>query len=663
MAFSMVCKGFGVALVTFRNISKEYAGRYVLDNVSFEIGANQKIGLIGANGSGKTTLLRLINELEKPTEGGFDIAGDVRIGYVPQYVTFHQDQTVIESLLAEHRQLTDNLRQNEHVVAQSDPSDLHQALHEYQLVRDAYDRCGGDHFEQRAYAMLDALGLGERAEHKVSYLSGGEQNVLAMTQALLAEPNLLILDEPGNHLDYMGLAWLEEFLNRFRGAILIVSHNRYLLDRVVNHVYELEKGKITVYPGNYSAYREIRQQRLKTQQAQYKAYQQRIAHLETIVQKFADIAQGHASDNTWGKRLRARRSQLQREKEKAVEKPASEQSQVKITLQSHTTRADIALQVNHYSKAFDDLKLLENVSWQIGGGQRWALLGPNGCGKTSFIKDIVAQGKWEHEEIRVGPSFSIGYCSQQQEILNSDNTVFDELNSIVNVNQQQIFDILARFLFTDEEVNKKISNLSGGERNRLQLARFMLLKPNFLILDEPTNHLDIPTREAVEEALKDFKGTILVVSHDRYFLDNVVDHIAEIKDNSLYFYSGNFTNYWQTQQKNLDQTSGRITSRAKDRQTDEQPKAKAGGRAWLERKVQTASLRKAQKELEQIEQQIQKAEQAKETLEEQVAQAFTDGENEKGNELSRQLQQVISDLEGLYENWMEAEQKLSSLSE
>ena len=646
-----------MALVTFRNIRKEYAGRFVLDNVSFEVGTGQKIGLIGANGSGKTTLLRILNGLEKPTEGNVEIAGDVRIGYVPQYVTFPEGQTVRESLLCEHQALTERLREKEHAVAQAGAGDLHQVLHEYQLIRDAYDRGGGDHFEQRALAMLDALGLGQRAGHKISFLSGGEQNVLAMTQALLAEPNLLILDEPGNHLDYMGLAWLEEFLGRFRGAILIVSHNRYLLDRVVSHIYELENGKIATYPGNYTAYREIRKQRLKTQQAQYKAYQQRLAHLESVVRKFADIAQGHASDNTWGKRLRARRSQLEREREKAVEKPAGEQSQVKIRLQAESTRADIALQINDYSKAFGELKLLENVNWQMGGGQRWALLGPNGCGKTSFLKDIVSQGRWEHPQIRVGPSFTIGYCAQQQEILHSDHTVFEELNSIKNVHEQQIFDILARFLFTDDEVNKKISCLSGGERNRLQLARFMLTQPNFLILDEPTNHLDIPTREAVEEALKDFPGTILVVSHDRYFLDSVVDHIAEIKDKTLHFYSGNFTNFWQARQKELEQTSGRITSRAKDRQTEEEEKSKAGGKAWLERKAQIAVQRKARKEVEQIEQRIQQAEKDKEVLEQQIAQAFTDGELQKGNDLSRRLQRIIADLESLYEAWMLAEQK------
>ncbi|HPY78382.1 MAG TPA: ATP-binding cassette domain-containing protein, partial [Anaerohalosphaeraceae bacterium] len=325
-----------------------------------------------------------------------------------------------------------------------------------------------------------------------------------------------------------------------------------------------------------------------------------------------------------------------------MEKPAGEQSQVKIRLQAESTRADIALQINDYSKAFGELKLLENVNWQMGGGQRWALLGPNGCGKTSFLKDIVSQGRWEHPQIRVGPSFTIGYCAQQQEILHSEHTVFEELNSIKNVHEQQIFDILARFLFTDDEVNKKISCLSGGERNRLQLARFMLTQPNFLILDEPTNHLDIPTREAVEEALKDFPGTILVVSHDRYFLDSVVDHIAEIKDKTLHFYSGNFTNFWQARQKELEQTSGRITSRAKDRQTEEEEKSKAGGRAWLERKAQIAVQRKARKEVEQIEQRIQQAEKDKEVLEQQIAQAFTDGELQKGNDLSRRLQQIIA---------------------
>ena len=641
-------------LVTFKNISREFAGRYVLDNVSFELNPGQKIGLIGANGSGKTTLLRLLCGLETPTQGRIDIASDVRIGYVPQHVEFHTDQTVREYVLDEHRRLTERLHQKERAVATAGPDRMQRLLHEYQVVRDAYDRMGGDHFEHRADAMLDALGLADRAGHKVAQLSGGERNVLSMTHALLAEPNLLLLDEPGNHLDYLGLAWLDEFLQRFRGAILVVSHNRYLLDRVTTGIFELENGAVAPYPGNYSAYRRIRQERLEAQQKQFNAYQQRLAHLEALVRKFADIAQGHASDPAWGKRLRARRSQLEREKAKAVEKPQFQARTIGADFQTDPTRADIALQIRGYAKAFGDLELFENLDWQIEGGQRWALIGPNGCGKTTLLRDIVSHGHWEHAEIRIGPSFTIGYAAQQQELLDADLTVFEELSAIKGNDRQGVLNILARFLFTDEEINKKIGNLSGGERCRLQLARLMLTRPNFLVLDEPTNHLDIPTREAVEEALAEFKGAILVVSHDRYFLDKVVNHVAQVENKDLRTYNGSFSDYWDTRLDKPGAAGGRVADRARARRSQPESKPKAGGQAWNERKAQAAAERKARKRITEFEEAIDKAEQEKEVLSGQIAAAFTEGENEKGARLSQELGQLSDRLEGLYQSWIQA---------
>ena len=343
-----------------------------------------------------------------------------------------------------------------------------------------------------------------------------------------------------------GLAWLEEFLRDFRGAVLLVSHNRYLLDRVANSIVELENGRTRRYPGNYSKYRQIRQERLRTEQAQYNAYQQRLAHLESLVRKFADIAQGHASDQSWGKRLRARRSQLAREKEKGLAKPQLEQDVIKLRFGAAATTADIALRLRGYDRSFGELKLFDRVDWDIGGGECWALVGHNGCGKTTLLRDIVEKGRWEHPVIRIGPSLTIGYCAQQQEVLDGENTVFEELMGLAGGNCEKVLALLARFLFRDQEVHKQIKDLSGGERNRLQLARLMLLEPNFLILDEPTNHLDIPTREAVEAALSEFAGTILVVSHDRYFLDKVVNRIAEVADCGLHMYEGNFTAFWQS---------------------------------------------------------------------------------------------------------------------
>ncbi|MBN1764657.1 MAG: ABC-F family ATP-binding cassette domain-containing protein [Sedimentisphaerales bacterium] len=648
-----------MAIVVFKNISKEYAGRYVLDGIFFEINAGRKMGLIGPNGSGKTTILRILSGLEEPTDGSISIAGDVRIGYVPQYVEIEEDRTVWDYVLKEHARVQEDLRHKEERLARAEADGMDAALSEYQKARDRFDRMGGDHFVQRARALLESLGLSGRTDNKVSQLSGGEKNVLSMTHALLADPNLLILDEPGNHLDYMGLAWLDEFLRQFRGAVLIVSHNRYLLDRVVDGILELDEGKLNIYSGNYSQSRVIRMERLKSQQAQYVAYQKRLDHLEALVRKFGDIAQGHASDNTWGRRLRARRSQLERERAKAVDKPVFEKASINPDFQTDPTRADIAMQIRDYSKAYDKLKLFEHIDWDIAGGTAWALIGPNGCGKTTLLRDIVREGHWEHPVIRIGPSFTIGYCAQEQEVLAGDNTVFEELMSIKDTVKEQVLGILARFLFRDEEVYKKISNLSGGERNRLQLARLMLLKPNFLILDEPTNHLDIPTREAVEEALSEFEGTILVVSHDRYFLDKVVDHVAEVRDRRLKLSSGNFSQFWQSRKEGgiePQSVTGRITHRARSRVQTKEDKSKPGGGSWRERKAEAAARRKEQRRIEKIERQIAETEQEKQMLEEQVAEAFTRGDNEQGQMLSQDLRQVIAQLEELYQVWLEREE-------
>ena len=645
--------------MTFRDVRREYSGRYVLDGASFELSADQKVGLIGPNGSGKTTILRLMCGQEQPTSGNIVVAGAVRIGYVPQHVEYATDVAVRDFVLTEQRQLQAELQEREARVARADEGDMAKAMQEYQRARDAYDHIGGDHFEGRADAMLDALGLAQRAGHSVAHLSGGEKNVLGMAMALLAEPTLLILDEPGNHLDYMGLAWLEEFLVGFRGAVLIVSHNRYLLDRVATGILELDDGKVTHYPGNYSMSREIRAERLRAQQAQYESQQKRISQLEALVEKFGNIAQGHASDNTWGKRLRARRSQLQREKDKAIDKPVDETNKVSASFRTEPTRADIALRMQGYSKAFGELVLFEDVHWDVAGGRRWALVGPNGCGKTTMLRDIVQHGRWEHDVIRLGPSFTIGYCSQEQEVLNGDNTVYEELLGLPGTTHESILGLLARFLFMDEEVNKKVRQLSGGERNRLQLARLMLLQPNFLILDEPTNHLDIPTREAVEEALLEFKGTLLVVSHDRYFLDRVVDHVADVRDRGVRLYDGNFTSFWESRRGELQQMSGRVANRRRNREQQQSTKDKSGGLAWQDRKMAAAAVRKARKTVAQLEKAIAEAERRKGELEQATAAAYSDGHNEHGNQLSQELGELTARLEELYERWTAAGEEVT----
>ncbi len=650
-----------MAQVVFNSITKHYQGRDVLNNVSFELNANQKVGLIGANGCGKTTLLKILTGQIKPDSGKVFTAQNVRIGYVAQHTEYDDDHTVMEHLLDDYHQLQDQLRAIELEVSHDPHDDSEKSarlLRKYQAIRDDWDKINGDHFKARAEAMLEGIGLANRREHPVRLLSGGEQNVLGMASALLAEPNLLILDEPGNHLDFLGLAWLDDFLQRFRGSLLIVSHNRYLLDRVVDHILELEQGQTSFWPGNYTQYRQLKQEKLEAQQSQYEAQRQRVAHLESLVQKFADIAQGHASDQSWGKRLKSRRTQLERERSRLIDAPQSAPASVSINLQAEKTRADIALQVNNYSKSFGNLDLLKNISFEIAGSERWALVGPNGCGKTSFLRDIVQSGRWEGSTIRIGPSLSMSYCSQQQEVLTGDNTVYEELFSIPDVSHEKVLGILARFLFKDEDINKKIANLSGGERNRLQLARLMLLRPNFLILDEPTNHLDIATCEAVEEALSEFEGTVLVVSHDRYFLDKVVDHVAEIKDKTLVCFDGNYSDYWS--KRNLDKqiSQARIATRGQDVGRTEKSEKSDGGQEWKQKKAEAAARRKAFKTVEILEQQIAELEDKARQIEHNIADAYLKGDNDKGNTLSTELVEIKDRIEALMIQWEQATENL-----
>ena len=619
-------------LASLQNVTKHYGNQDVLRGASLQISSAQKIGLIGPNGSGKTTLLRILLGTEAPSDGIAFVSRGVRVGYVPQYVEYAEDQSVNECVLAEHTRLYDALTTTEGELAEAkEESGRGKAQRAYERAWEEYERVGGDAFPGRAQAMLDALGLAGRGDQRIGSLSGGEKNVLALTKALLAEPNLLVLDEPGNHLDYLGVAWLEDFLARFKGAVLVVSHNRYLLDRVVSQTAELEDGKVRVYEGGYSAYRATKLRQLLAQQSEYIANQKRLAQLEALVKRFADIAR-NSTDPKWGKRLRARRSQLAREKQQAVDRPVLGQSSIRAEFAGEASQANIAVQVRAYSKQFGALQLFQDAEADITCDERVALVGPNGCGKTTLLRDIVSQGSWEHPTIRVGPSLNVGYCAQEQEVLNESSTVADVILEVARLNRGQLAGLLGRFLFAGDDLRKKVADLSGGERNRLQLARLMALKPNFLILDEPTNHLDIYSCEAIEEALADFEGTLLVVSHDRYFLDKVADRIVEVQDQKLVSYPGNFSEFWHARGRQA-KAVGRVARRRKGRERGGPP-------------------RTAEKSASPVEQRIQELETRKLELEQRASAAFAQRDHREGRRAASQLEQVNGELERLYERWV-----------
>ena len=622
-------------VASFNNVSAHYGSQIVLDGVSFQIDENDKLGLIGRNGSGKTTLLKVLTGREDPTSGSVVVPQSTTVGYVPQYVDADETVTVREFLLEDYNRVVEELRRAERGLESVGQVDTGRALDVYQNALDAYDRMDGERFVDEAGSMLASMGLDGKETQRVGSLSGGEQNVLSLTRALLAKPDLLLLDEPGNHLDFHGMAWLEDFLLRFTGAVLVVSHNRYLLDRVASGILELEHGRVTHYEGNYSAYRAQRLRDLLSQQSDYVANQKRLARLEALVHRFEQIARAN-SDPAWGRRLRARRSQLERERRQAVDKPEMDTSAIRTHFESAPTRANIAIHVRDYTRGYGEDILFDKAEMEVNGGETVALVGANGSGKSTLLRDIVERGEWDSEDIRVGPSMKIGYSAQQQETLDDDQMVVQQVREAAPMSNQAAFGLLSALLFDHEDMDKTVGDLSGGERNRLQIARLMAMKPNLLILDEPTNHMDIPSQEAVEEALEEFQGTLLIVSHDRYFLDKLAQRVVVIRDRKLVSHPGGFSEFWRVTRPTDGGVVGRVSRRRRRSGSD---------------RVRRAHNRQEQVDLER---RIQEAEARKLSLEDEMTQAFANRQMRQGRRAQRQLERLTAELQDMYDRWVES---------
>ena len=620
-------------LLRFQDVGMDYGHKPILVGTSFSINEGDKGGLIGANGAGKTTILKLLLGAERPSAGVITRAKGLRVGYVPQYADIEAGATVLAAVLADHNTADSVLRDAEVRLAKASPTELDGAMATHDAARAKYEAAGGDGAYARAESLLDSLGLAGRGDDPAERLSGGEKNVLSLARALLVEPDLLALDEPGNHLDFAGLAWLEGYLSSFRGAVLIVSHNRYLLDRVAGRILHLHNGAVDSYAGNYSAYRAESLKQKLAQRADYVANQKRLAQLEDLVRRFREIA-SRTSDPGWGKRLRARVSQLDRERSQAVEKPDAEASPLRLTLTRDTSKAAVALQVRGYSKAFGGRNLFAGATLDINVGQRVALIGPNGCGKTTFLRDVIREGAWDGATIRVGPSLRVGYCAQEQDILDDQRTVMQQVLAEEGMTRERAFGVLTRFMFGARDLDTRVGDLSGGERNRLQLVLLTIRQPDFLVLDEPTNHLDIPACEAIEDALTDFTGTVLVVSHDRYLLDKVADHVVEVKDGRFETQVGNFSEYWASRPE-ATRERGRIATRSSVRRNKAVRAHPADGTAGSD----FASS-------------IEEAEQERERLEARVSQAFTQGDQREGARATKLLEQQRRRIDELYRNWL-----------
>jgi ATP-binding cassette subfamily F protein 3 len=534
-------------IVNLDNVTHTYGTQTVLDGLAWEIQAGQKIGLVGPNGAGKSTLLKTIAGEIRP-DGGFVFRHrEIRVGYLAQEPVLEPERSVWEEVLSASAELVrveTELRRLEARMADpavlGDAQALERVLAAHARTQAEFERLDGYRYESRAREALLTLGLADADfDLPTGVLSGGQKKLVGLAKLLAAGADLLLLDEPDNHLDLAGKAYLERFIITFPGTVVIVSHDRYLLDETVSLIAEVEDHRLTVYQGNYSAYAVEKQLRLLRQQQMYEAQQKEIARIEAAIARFEHWA-SIVVDERHIRQARSRHKMLERMDR--IDKPVLERKRMGLELNGWRGSQKV-LEIADLDKAFDDQIILAGLNLLIWHGERVGLLGPNGAGKSVLLRCILAQEEPSGGRVKIGPSVRVGYYAQEHETLDPDRTLVEEVRQVRPMYEQQAVSFLGQFLFPYQMVRKRVRDLSGGERSRLQLAKLMLSDANFLLLDEPTNNLDLPSCEVLENALDEFEGTLLVISHDRYFLDRVVDRIVELEDGALAEYAGDYSYY------------------------------------------------------------------------------------------------------------------------
>ncbi len=529
------------------NVTQYFGAQMVFSRLSWEINYDARTGLVGPNGAGKSTILRLLAGENEPNEGAVFITRGVRIGYLPQEPEFNLSRTVIEEAMDASPTLAGLEREMERLTAQMGDPAIYGDERKLQRVMDAHARAveqfeekGGLNFDNRVHATLRGLGFDDATlQLPLSALSGGQKKLVGLAKLLIEQPELLLLDEPDNHLDLNGKAFLEKLIADYPGAVVIVSHDRYLLDIVAEEIVELEDGTLSHYVGNYSEYAFEKKQRLLKQQQMFEVQQREIDRLQFSIRRLMGWGAGQNE-----KFVRRARSMMKRlDKIDRIDKPRLERKAMGLDLAASKRGSNKVLEINHVRKSFDGDEVLRDVDLLVWHRERVGLIGPNGAGKSVLFRCILGKEKPDAGEIKVGPSTTIAYYAQEHQTLDYDATLGAEMRKMRPMVDRELYGLLGRFMFSPEDAKKKISQLSGGEKARVQIAKLMMQGANFLLLDEPTNNLDIPSSEVLENALEDYDGTVLVISHDRYFLDNIVDRIVELENGTLTEYLGNYTYY------------------------------------------------------------------------------------------------------------------------
>ena len=647
-------------ILSVNNISKSFHEVPVLKDVSFHIEDYEKAAIVGINGAGKTTLLRIIMGELASDEGLVTFAKDKTVGYLSQQEAVSGENTIYQELLSVKQDILDMEQQMHTVELQMKTAKgerLSQLMDRYASLTHAYETANGYAYKSELVGVLKGLGFSQDDFGKsVSTLSGGQKTRVALGKLLLLKPNLIILDEPTNHLDLASIAWLETYLLNYKGAVIVVSHDRYFLDRIVTKVIELDNAKSTVFSGNYSAYAASREMLRAAAYIAYMKQQQEIKHQEAVIEKLKSFNREKSI-----KRAESREKML--DKIEALEKPVEVRADMHLKLEPKFQSGNDALQVEGLSKSFGPLSLFDGLSFELKKGEHVAVIGDNGTGKTTILKIINELLPPDSGTIRLGSNVSIGYYDQEHHVLHPEKTLFQEISDdYPHLNNTEIRNTLAAFLFTGDDVFKVIKSLSGGERGRLSLAKLMLSEANFLILDEPTNHLDIMSKEILEDALNAYTGTVLYVSHDRYFINRTAHRILNLNRRTLINYLGNYDYYLEKkdgQLSILDAANGSFACRTEHtgQQTGDSSTAgraddsSAAKQDWKAMKEQQAAARKRENDLKKCESEIEALEARGGEIEALMASPEVCTNVAKLQELNKEKEEIDQKLADLMEKW------------
>ena len=634
-------------ILSCQSICKSFGEKVILQDASFHIEEREKAALIGNNGAGKTTLLRIIMEEISADSGQVVIAKDKKIGYLAQYQDIHGHHTIYEELMTTKQYILDmenKIRSLEQEMKYVAGDKLESLMNSYTRLTHQFELENGYAYKSEIVGVLKGLGFEEEDYGKqIENLSGGQKTRVALGKLLISKPDILLLDEPTNHLDMESIAWLETYLLNYPGAVFIVSHDRYFLDKVVTKIVEIEAAQMRMYEGNYSAYA-LKKAQLRD--AQYKAYlnqQREIKHQEAVITKLRSFNREKSI-----KRAESRVKML--DKIQRIEKPIEIDNQMRISLEPRFISGNDVLTVEGLSKAFPGQTLFTDINFEIKRGERVALIGNNGTGKTTILKILNGIVAADAGRFALGSKVQIGYYDQEHHVLHMEKTIFQEISDTYpTLTETEIRNMLAAFLFTGDDVFKLISSLSGGERGRVSLAKLMLSEANFLILDEPTNHLDIASKEILEEALNSYTGTVLYVSHDRYFINQTATRIMDLTNQAIVNYIGDYDYYLE---KKDEMT--RIYAPAQETAAKEVKENVSETKlTWQQQKEEQALKRKRENELKKVEARIEELEARDKEIDETMVLPDICTNVAECTKLSREKAAIAEELEGLYEKWEE----------